>query len=196
MYKKEDFLHYYYLENYIFFNVSEKFSSNHRIDAFDFYCILVWCEDVDPKKIKKQLLKKSKRDKSIPKRFQNNFDFVVKKISRDLFNIEDDKGKLDYLYNEWKLPLELSFAILSVCYPDIYAVFNMEAADHLDKDEKTNHFTRLLKLTSFDNIWERYMEYIDKLNKNINSKKRLNDKVRWIQGKEFASEVKRAIKKK
>ncbi len=185
-----NYIHYYYIENYLFLNVSDKFNRNHRIDAFDFICILKWqCEEFDVDELKKIIFERSREIKEIPKRFNSNFDFLIKRITRELYSISDNEEKAKYLFVDWEFPPETIINLLSILYQNDFLFYSEKAANILDGG-KAKKFRNFSGLKNFNSFWKRYQEYIQKINKSVPNDITLNDKVRWLAGKHIQSQTK------
>ncbi len=188
-----DYLQYYYLENYLFLNVNDNFNKNHRIDAFDFVCILKWqCIEFDIKEIKKNLIDRGNTMKEIPKRFKSNFDFLIKKITREVYSAETKERKAEILFEDWSIPPDIVINTLAVMYSDDFLFFTNIAAKILDGGSGKK-FQHINTMKTFKSFWKRYNEYCDKINKITPRDIKGNDKVRWLAGKQIQQEAKFSI---
>lgn len=184
-----DYLHYYYLENYLFMTVSEKYRKNHRIDSFDFMCILKWqCRDSALHELKNSMIKTGNRLKEIPKRYNSNFDFLIKKITRDLYACNNREERADMLFSKWGIPGDIVINLLSVLFPDDYLFYSENAAKSLD-GKTGRKFQQINSLKSFQSFWKRYIEYTEKINKAAPAHVQGNDRVRWTAGKQIQKET-------
>ncbi len=187
MLKNNDFIHYYFLENYLFLTVNENFYKNHRIDAFDFFSIVKWFDSKNIQKLMKQLIVLAKKSSDIPRSQQSNIDFVVKKITRDLYMEKDNKKRFEILFKNWKIPYSLSFAILSVLFPDDFVMLYNDLSSSIFKNKS---------LKDTEKIWKNYEKYINLINKKVPKNISLNDKVRFLLGKSLVHHLNEEIFKK
>src|SRR5688500_9429290 len=59
------FLKYYDLESYLFDQVSQRFAKGDEVDAFDFFCIVIWKANRSKSRIANRLLEKGFTDLEI-----------------------------------------------------------------------------------------------------------------------------------
>lgn len=188
-----DFIHYYYLENYLFMNVSEKYRKNHRIDAFDFMCILKWqCRDDILHELRSKMIKKGNKLKEIPKRYNSNFDFLIKKITRDIYSCNDIETRAEILFDKWNIPADVVINMLAVLFPEDYFFYSETAAKALD-GKAGRKFQNINSLKSFHSFWKRYSEYSEKIRKAAPAHIKGNDKVRWTAGKQIQKETRSTV---
>ena len=102
-----DYRKFYDLENYLFEEVSRRFSEHGYLKAFDFFCIVIWKANRSKSKIAKRLLSKGHPD----------LDSAVVALTKSLANAADDKARMKILIVDWGFLLPMASAILTVLYP-------------------------------------------------------------------------------
>src|SRR5665647_3378852 len=102
-----DYLKLYDDENYLFEEVSRRFSEQGYLKAFDFFCIVIWKANRSKSKIAKRLLSKGHSD----------LNSAVIALTKSLANVADDKTRMKILIEDWGFLLPMATAILTVLYP-------------------------------------------------------------------------------
>jgi len=75
------------LENYILKDVRDKFICDKQINAFDFFCIIIWKANRAKTKIAQQILKHG-----------TDIEQCVRDLTNKIYLETDEKKKLSYLY--------------------------------------------------------------------------------------------------
>jgi hypothetical protein len=86
-----DYRIFYDLENYLFDEVSRRFSENGYLETFDFFCVIIWKANRSKSKIAKRLLSKSHRD----------LDSAVIALTKSLATAANDKTRMKILIKDW-----------------------------------------------------------------------------------------------
>jgi hypothetical protein len=115
---------YYDLETYLFSDVTSRFERNRRLDAFDFFCIVIWKANRAKSKVASRLLKKNGG---------NDLEKAVADLTRKLAAAEDRKTRLQILISDWEFRLPMASAILTVLYPREFTVYDIRVCDLLRK---------------------------------------------------------------
>jgi hypothetical protein len=173
-----NFLDYYNLEQYLLETVRPRFHKNHSLNAFDFFCIIIWKANRAKSNIAKRVLRKG-----------NNLNTVVKKLTKQIYITKTYKGKLNVVMVGWGFRLPMASAILTVLYPDDFTVYDTRVCDVLQKHHK------LGSLVDFDSIWLGYQEFIFDVKNEEPKGLSLRDKDRFLWGKSFAEQLQKDVTK-
>jgi hypothetical protein len=176
-----DYLKYFDREHYLFEDVHKRFHKEHSLGAFDFFSIVIWKANRAKSKIAHRLLKtdrKSKRDLNARCRV----------LTRAIHAAHDHKERLRILIKDWGFALPMASAILAVCYPDDFALYDYRVRDQIKDFPK-------LTTTNFDRLWEGYQEYVASICKLAPQQEKLRDKDRFLYGKSNAVQLKSDILK-
>ena len=172
-----DFRNYYWLESYLFDTVRLRFAQQHCLDAFDFFCIVIWKANRAKSKIARKLL--------IPE--VRNLDEAVRVITWGLAQQSNAKDRLHYLWNGgFNLPM--ASAILTVLYPDEFTVYDERVCDML------GGFHNLKSLSKFEALWRSYQDFKRKVEETAPPELSLRDKDRYLWGKSFYEQLTKDIK--
>jgi hypothetical protein len=175
-----DYLKLYADENYLFEEVSRRFSEHGYLKAFDFFCIVIWKANRAKSKIAKRLLRKGHPD----------LDSAVVALTKSLANAEGDKARMKILIVEWGFLLPTASAILTVLYPLSFTIYDFRVCEEL-KD-----FDKLQNKTKFESLWSGYESFIAAVKKIGPSEYSLRDKDRWLWGKSFCEQLRNDIDEK
>jgi len=171
-----DYIKIYNLENYILTDVRDNFLKNGYIEAFDFFCIVIWKANRAKSKIAEKFLK---NDQTL----EENVRDLTQRISSANNNKEKFKVLIDYSFR-----LPMASAILSVLYPDQFTVYDVRVCEIL------NQFSNLGDTTNFEKLWNGYQEYIEAVKNYEPQNLPLREKDRFLWGKSFSDQLKRDIK--
>ena len=175
----DDYIKFYNLENYIFGTVHKKFKKQGYIDAFDFFCIIIWKANRAKSKIAKKL-----KDKYPNKHLKD----TVVMLTKEIYNTKKSKDRLYLLLENWKFSLPMASAILSVLYPNEFTLYDIRVCNALNK------FHNLRNKVKTESIIDGYFEYLKHI-KNIYPNLSLRDKDRNLWAKSFCKDLKSDIKK-
>jgi hypothetical protein len=173
-----DYKKYYYLEQYLFKEVRNKFHSNGFLTAEDFFCIVIWKSNRSKSRIKNKIKLKS-----------TDVHKVIKILTSELFVKNGSKERLKYLLSDCGFSLPMASAILTVLYPDDFTVYDYRVCNML------NGFHNLKNKTNFEKIWSGYLEYKSAVIKVVPNESDLRDKDRWLWGKSFWEDLNSFIDK-
>ena len=167
----EGYLKYYDLEKYLFEDVHQKFHQHGFIAAFDFFCILEW---------------KASRAKTyhVPRleKIDNDLDIACEILTKSIYEIKGRKEKMRFLIEKHTFKLPTASAILSVLYPEDFTVYDIRVCNEL------KNFYSLDNLI-FENRWNKYEEYINKVKEITDKSLSLRDKDRYLWGKSFKEQL-------
>ena len=171
-----DYLRYYDLERYLFEEVNRRFHRDHYLSVFDFFSIVIWKANRAKSNIARKLLRK---DPSQPK----DLDAIVHTLTTSLYEAADHKERLRILMKDWGFALPMASAILTVCWPDAFTVYDYRVRERL------TDFPELNNLTTFDKIWEGYQKYKDAVQESVDFPLSLRDKDRYLWGESAAAQL-------
>jgi hypothetical protein len=174
---KTDYRKLYDLENYLFEEVSRRFSELGYLNAFDFFCIVIWKANRSKSKIAKRLLSKGHPE----------LDSAVVALTKSLAKAANDKTRMKILIDDWGFRLPMASAILTVLYPMSFTIYDYRICEVLDD------FHNLQNKTNFDSLWNRYESLVAKINKGAPSEYSLRDKDKWLWGKSFYQQLEKDI---
>ena len=146
---------YYDLEHYLFQDVTKRFNDNGFIEAFDFFCIIIWKANRAKSKIAKKLIEVSKSE---------DLDIICKNLTSQIYNSKSKKERLKILLDDWKFRLPMASAILTVLYPDLFTVYDYRVCKILGK------YQSLVNKVSTANIIKDYLSYMEDVNKEVKEK--------------------------
>ncbi len=173
-----DYSRYYNLEHYLFQDVTKKFNDNGFIEAFDFFCIIIWKTNRAKSKIAKKLIKLSKTD---------DLDIICRDLTSKIYITKSKEEKLKILLDNWNFRLPMASAILTVLYPDDFTVYDYRVCEILGKYQK------LIYKVNSDNIIKGYFSYKEDVNQEVREKSKLRDKDRYLWGKSFYEDLKNIL---
>ncbi len=148
--KKEElkeYLKYYFLEKYLFGEVSKNFRDKGSLTPEEFFAIVIWKRNASKTRIKEGIGK-----------YREQYGKTIKNITEDIYSAESLKQKLNILAPRKIYGIGISFAsaILTVCYPNDFTIADYRAFNSLIK---------LLDKKEFSDIKEKFKglkKYIDK----------------------------------
>jgi hypothetical protein len=175
----EHYIKYYDLENYILTDVKEGFHSNGYLNAFDFFCIIIWKANRAKTRISQRLLKHN-----------SDLEASIEDLTRKIFIAGDDKEKLRVLIEEYKFRLPMSSAILAILYPENFTVYDIRVCDTL------TNFKDLDNTTNFEKKWSGYQSYVREVQNYEPKNLSLRDKDRFLWGKSFYEQLSTDINNK
>jgi hypothetical protein len=171
---KIDYRKLYDLENYLFEEVSRRFSELGYLNAFDFFCIVIWKANRSKSKIARRLLSKG----------YPNLESAVVALTKSLANAADNKARMKILIMVWGFRLSMASAILTVLYPKSFTVYDFRICEVL------GGFLNLQNKTNFDSLWNEYEAFVDAVNEKSPPEYNLRDKDRWLWGNSFCQQLK------
>jgi hypothetical protein len=182
-----DYLKYYDLERYLFEDVSKRFQKEGSLSAFDFFSIVIWKANRAKSHIARKLLSKQSRGK-------RDLESVCRELTTALHKAPNPKERLRLLMKEWKFALPMASAILSVCWPEEFTVYDYRVCDALElKGRGKYHYLKGLVFS--ENVWDGYQEF--KLNVAQATPKTLSvrERDRYLWGESAASQLVEDLKR-
>jgi hypothetical protein len=171
-----DYLKLYDLENYLLGEVAEKFKAEGKLDAFDFFCIVIWKANRAKSRVARLLLK----------RF-SSLDEAVEALTTALNKEQDRKAKMKLLISDWGFNLPMASAILTVLYQHDFTVYDIRVCNVLGNFHKTK------ERSDFDQMWSEYESYVAAVKAAASTISDLRNKDRWLWGKSFSEQLKSDI---
>lgn len=168
-----DYRSYYHMEDYLFSTVRSRFLSEGYLNAFDFFCIIIWKANRAKTKIAKRLKKKG----------YNNLDEAVRALTTELALQKSDKERLRCLIQSWGFLLPMASAILTVLYPEEFTIYDVRVCDSLGDCH------RLSNVTDFEKLWKDYIDFKNKVSLAVDDELSLRDKDRYLWGKSFYEQL-------
>jgi len=114
----EKYLKYYFLENYLFNNVNKNFQNRGYLIPEEFFAIVIWKSNRSKTKVRTGIEKGGK---------------TIRTITSEIFRSKTLEQKLDTLISIPGVGISIASAILTVCYPDDFAVVDYRAHASLKK---------------------------------------------------------------
>jgi hypothetical protein len=170
-----DYRKYYYIEEYLFREVATRFQDDGKLNAFDFFCIVIWKANRAKTKIAKRLL-----------HHENGYttlESAVEALTQQIHRAGDARGRLRILWDEWGFRLPMATAILTVLYPDEFTVYDARVCEQLKS------FDSIQYRSDFSVLWIEYGNYIEAVRRATPAELRLRDKDRWLWGRSFATQL-------
>lgn len=174
-----DYLQQYDTETYIFDVVQKRFADQGFINAYDFFCIIIWKANRAKTNIAARLLKHSQF---------KSLDEAVYALTSGISKQSSSKERLQYLLEEWGFLLPMASAILTVLYPEEFTVYDVRVCDELGDFHKLNN------LSKFEIIWNGYLTYKQRLEEMTPDGLSLRDRDRYLWGKSFSKQLENDIK--
>ena len=169
---------YFHLEDYLFDDISLQFQRTNRLNAFDFFCIVIWKANRAKSRIAKKLLEKG----------YSKLDDAVSTLIQQIVIANSSKEKMRILLEDWKFYLPMASAILTVLYPKDFTIYDIRVCDVLSK------FHGLDNKKNFEGRWNGYIEYRTAVIENTPKELSLRDKDRFLWGKSFAKQLEKDIR--
>lgn len=172
----QDFLSIYNLEGYLLDTVRSKFHSQGFIDAFDFFCIVIWKANRAKTKIGQRLM-----------RAEGDLDLTIQKMTGELHSQTSDKERYRCLSEKWGFRLPMASAILTILYPDSFTVYDIRVCNMLGR------FHNIADIPNFDRRWEQYCLFKINVEAAVPGDFSLRDKDRILWAESFTSQLNKDI---
>ena len=167
----QDFRQYYYRESYLFDTVRPRFLKQGYLDAFDFFCIVIWKAERAKSRIARKLTN-----------VNQDLDTAVKVVTLGLSQQATNKERLRCLWNGG-FDLPMASAILTVLYPDDFTVYDQRVCGQL------GGYHQLKNSRDFETLWEEYQKFKSDVQKVTPAELSLRDKDRYLWGKSFCEQL-------
>jgi|SRR6266545_57183 hypothetical protein len=176
-----DYLKYFDSERYLFEDVHQRFQANHFLDAFDFFSIIIWKANRAKSKVAKRMLKEN-----LPG--ERSLEARCHALTEALYEAPTSKERLRLLIKEWGFALPMASAILTVCWPGEFTIYDYRVRDLLGELPQLNNGG------DFEKTWKLFEKYKAGVIK-LAPQKSLRDKDRYLSGKSKAQQLENDIRK-
>jgi hypothetical protein len=174
-----DYRQLYGLEHYLFDVVGPLFRQDGRLDAFDFFCIVIWKANRAKSRIAKRLLATGAGD----------LEEAVERLTEGIAARPEPEEKLRYLLGDWGFQLPMASAILTVLDPNEFTIYDVRVCDSLGA------FHILANVSQFDRVWQGYGEFLRRVREMSPSDLSLRDADRYLWGKSFNDQLRADIER-
>ena len=165
-----DYLIYYDSERYLFEIVTKRFHDEGSLNAIDFFTIVSWKANRAISRIAIRLLH---HDATLL-----DLESASRALTQKIHDAPNHKERLRIMLEEWGFRLPIATAILTVCYPGDFSVYDYRVCDILDR------FQTLADKSRFEDIWSGYLLYLDAVRaSDTPANLSLREKDRWLWGK-------------
>jgi len=175
-----DYLKLYDLESYLFNKVNQSFMTDHFLNAFDFFCIIIWKANRSKSKMALKLIANDSQRRT-------DLNIIVKDITQSIFEASNDKERMKILIVNWKFRLPMATAILAVLYPSSYTIYDARVCEQL------NNYSTLKTKADFDELYKGYLEFKQVVINEAQQILSLRDKDRFLFGKSFSEQLENDI---
>ncbi len=158
----EKYLKYYFLENYLFDEVSKNFQKQGYLTPEEFFAIVIW---------------KSNRAKTNVRRGIEKSKKTIRAITSEVFRVKTPEQQLAILISIPSIGIPMASAILTVCYPDDFTVADYRACAALKNFGEEIIGNPTAKISTYFE----YLEKCKKLAKKYNFSLRDFDRILWAK---------------
>lgn len=180
MSKAIGYLKYFHRENYLFQDVHSRFHAEHYLGAFDFFSIVIWKANRAKSKIARRLLNEERTG-------TRDLESRCRALTKSLYDATNHKERLRLLIEDWGFALPMASAILAVCWPEDFTVYDYRVRDQIEGFPKSTS-------RNFERLWEHYEQYKTSVFKLAPEKLSLRDKDRYLYGKSNALQLEKDIR--
>ena len=170
-----DYLKLYDLERYLFEVVNPAFQKNHELDAFDFFCIVIWKANRAKSKVADKLCRRDSKKRK-------DLNAIVGDLTSSIYEATSDKERMRIIVQDWGLRLPMASAILTVLYPERFTVYDVRVCEVLAK-------YRCVQDRRFDGLWAGYEGYREDVESREPSVSTLRDRDRVLWARSFEKQL-------
>ena len=174
----ESFVDVYHLERFILGDVRNRFEDKGFLNAFDFFCIIIWKANRAKPHMAARLLSQG----------HTELEDAVHALTSKLYAAADQKNRFMVLVRDWGFMLPMATAILTVLYPKEFTIYDVRACDVLED------FHRLANRVSPETMWEGYVAFRKAVVSSGPDHLSLRDKDRSLWAKAAADQLNRDIR--
>jgi hypothetical protein len=167
-----DYKKFYHLEDYILNDVQSYFHEKGYLNAFDFFCIIIWKANRAKTNIAKRLLK-----------YNSNLEECVFELTKAIYLADSDVEKLEILISQYEFRLPLASAILSLLYPNNFTVYDYRVCEKLDL------YKGIDNIKDFKKLSVKYFEFVRAVGNLAVHYSCLRDIDRYLWGKSFYNQL-------
>lgn len=152
----EKYLKYYFLEDYLFKEVSENFRVNKCLTAEEFFAIVIWKRNASKTKIKDSLI--------TSKQVVEGIGGITGKV---YMNRNNRKRQVELLRGVEQIGISIASAILAVCYPKDFTIVDYRVCNSLSKEPFMDDpilkekFPNGVSYTAVSSNVDTYLMYVD-----------------------------------
>ncbi|MCL6432307.1 MAG: hypothetical protein K6V36_15840 [Anaerolineae bacterium] len=168
-----DYREFYDVEAYLFDTVGPRFRQEGSLDAFDFFCIVIWKANRAKSRVARRLLARG----------YPNLESAVRALTSELASQPAARERLRCLICKWRFRLPMASAILTVLYPEEFSIYDQRVCSSLGA------FAHLSELTSFDALWDGYQEFLCAVRQATPEGLTLRERDRYLWGKAFHDQL-------
>lgn len=178
-----DYLKLYDLEGYLFDVIRPAFQRDGRLNAFDFFCIIIWKANRAKSKVAKRL-RTCERGGG-----REDLTAIVGDMTSTIAKATpDDREQMRVLIEDWGFHLPMASAILSVLYPETFTVYDVRVCDELNGHYGVQDKSR------FDDLWAGYCAFREDVRGREPNVRDLRDKDRILWARSFAKQLNKDIR--
>lgn len=167
-----DYKKFYHLEDYILNDVQSYFHEKGYLNAFDFFCIIIWKANRAKTNVAKRLLK-----------YNPNLEECVSDLTKAIYLTESNMGKLEILISQYEFRLPMASAILSLLYPNNFTVYDYRVCETLSL------YKGIDSIKDFKRLSVKYFEFVESVRDLEVSTTSLRDIDRQLWGKSFYNQL-------
>ncbi len=158
----KNYLKYYFLENYLFNDISDNFRERGYLTPKEFFAIIIWKSNRVKTNVKKGIEKSKK---------------TIRTITSEVFRAKSPEQKLYILTSIPSIGIPMASAILTVCYPDDFTVADYRACSSLKNFGEETIGNPTVKISTY----LKYLEKCKKLARKYNFSLRDFDRILWAK---------------
>lgn len=164
-----DFSLYYDLEYRLFPQIRDKYLVDGTISSIDFYSILIWKAE----RAKTKHFRRLKNDYGY-----SSFDHAVSDMMLRIFRENESGGKLKILMDDFGFKIPTGSAILSVLYPDTYAVYDRRVREEVGFKYDLSAYMKFS-----DEVWLKYKKFVSMVKLAMPGETDLREIDRYLWGR-------------
>jgi hypothetical protein len=176
-----DYKKFYDAEGYLLDEVGKRFREAGKLEAFDFYTLLIW---------KAARAKNYHRDRLKEK--AGSFEAAVHKIAEHLHASSDRKQRLKILMEAWDFHLPTATAILTILDPDTFTVYDRRVCKEVRREE---HYKRWCSRPFSEELWTEYESFKQAVINETPPGLTLREKDQFLFGRSTLKDIERDCKK-
>ena len=154
-------------EGYLFGEVTSRFASQGWLGEYDVLSIARWKADRARTHVARRLVRKGAR----------SVDAGARALTRALANAATDESRFWIVLRDWGFRLPMGSAILTVCFPSAFTVYDVRVCSELAK------FDELAHLAPTPKLWDRYLAFVEAVRASAPAGYSLRDCDRLLWGR-------------
>lgn len=153
-------------------DVQKSFTKNGHLNAFEFFCIIIWKANRAKTKIFNRLIGS-----------EPDIEKVVFKLTSAIHSAKKDNEKLRILMFDFGFRLPMASAILAILYPENFTVYDYRVCETLDK------YKNIHNIKNFEKLSTQYFEFVESVKLLAVKHGSLRDTDRFLWGKSFHAQL-------